>query len=202
MGAGQKSPLSYLCITGRFMSGKRAKHLRAAAKLTQVPGKTNSAKKALPLGVPVLLVAGIAAGYFIFFRDKPAEPNRPYTYPPLTYTQKVKSLDDLLNMKPERLADVDVAEMNLLCATGLPGAEQLDIAKCLAKLDEWAVRVKAETDRHLYRAHDPKWADHYKHSENWLRAEFLAQVLEASTTTWSASATSTSPGPGTCSSTA
>ena len=38
--------------------------------------------------------------------------------------------------------------------------------------------MRFETDRHLYRAHDPRWAEHYKHSENWLRAEFLAQVLQ------------------------
>jgi hypothetical protein len=94
------------------------------------------------------------------------------------YTQKAKSLDELLKMSPEQLAAIDIAEMNLLCATGLPGAEKLDIAKCLARLDEWAERVREVTGRHLYRAHDPRWAEHYKHSENWLRVEFLAQVLQ------------------------
>jgi tetratricopeptide (TPR) repeat protein len=80
-------------------------------------------------------------------------------------------------MSPGQLAHVDIAEMNLLCATGLPGAASLDIDRCLAKLDEWAQKVDYETKRHLYRAHDPRYAEHYKYSENWLRAEFLAQVL-------------------------
>jgi hypothetical protein len=94
------------------------------------------------------------------------------------YMQKAESLDELLKMSPEQLAAVDIAELNLHCAEGLPGAERLDIAKCLARLDEWAARVRGETERHLYRAHDPRWSEHFKHSENWLRCEFLAQVLQ------------------------
>jgi len=81
-------------------------------------------------------------------------------------------------MPPGQLADVDIAEMNLLCATGLPGAEGLDIAHCLATLDTWPARVKSETERHLYRVRDPRWAEHYRHSETYLRAEFLLQVLQ------------------------
>lgn len=160
------------------MSGKRAKRLRTAAKLVQGPARSHHAKKVLLLGVPIVLTVAIGTGYFAFFHNKPDKPYQQHVYPPLTYTQKVKSLDDLLKMTPEQMADVDVAEMNLLCATGLPGGENLDIGRCLETLNQWAAKVKSETERHLYRAHDPKWADHYKHSENWLRAEFLAQVLQ------------------------
>jgi len=163
---------------GAVMSGKKAKQLRAAEKLAQQPAKPNRAKKVFLLVTPIFLIIAIATGYFAFFRDKPAKPVQPNSYPPLTYTQKVKSLDDLLKMTPEQLAVVDIAEMNLLCATGLPGGENIDIGRCLRRLDEWAAKVRYETERHLYRAHHPKWADHYKHSEKWLRAEFLAQVLQ------------------------
>lgn len=90
---------------------------------------------------------------------------------------KLASLQDLLDLPVKELANVDIAEMNLFCATGLPGAEKLDIDHALTTLDQWAQRVKFETDRHLYRAHDPRWADHYRHSEAYLRAEFLVQVL-------------------------
>jgi len=85
---------------------------------------------------------------------------------------------DLLAMTPEQLARVDVALMNLLCAKGLPGAENLDIPAVLAKLDEWAAKVKLETQRHLYRVTDPKYAEHYNHSEARLRAEFIVQCLQ------------------------
>ncbi|MCC6357107.1 MAG: tetratricopeptide repeat protein [Phycisphaerales bacterium] len=68
--------------------------------------------------------------------------------------------------------------MNLLCAAGLPGAESLDIPAALLQLDTYAAKVKLETDRHLYRAKDPRYAEHYAHSEARLRAEFIVQVLQ------------------------
>ena len=163
------------------MSGRRAKQLRAAAKLVQGPAKSPRAKKVLLFAVPIVLIAAVATGYFTFFRDKPVKSSQPYSYPPLRYTQKVKSLDDLLKMTPEQLADVDIAEMNLLCAVGLPGAEKLDIDQALATLDQWAKKVAFETDRHLYRVTDPRYADHYRHSEAYLRAEFLCRY---SARTW------------------
>lgn len=85
---------------------------------------------------------------------------------------------DLLATPAEHLGQIDVALMNLLCAKGLPGAESLDIPAILAKLDEWAAKVKFETQRHLYRVTDPKYAEHYNHSEARLRAEFIVQVLQ------------------------
>ena len=95
--------------------------------------------------------------------------------------RRVGSLDELLKLSPEELEDVDIAEMNLLCATGMPGAEDMDIAKCLARLDQWAARVRHETERHLYRLTDPAWkehAEHYGHSEARFRAEWLVAVLQ------------------------
>ena len=84
-------------------------------------------------------------------------------------------------MSPAELEKVDIAEMNLLCAQGLPGAEKLDVRKCLSMLDQWALRVKGETERHLYRLTDPGYkdhAEHYKHSEARFRAEWLVTVLQ------------------------
>ena len=138
--------------------------------LTGNPGKS---RKLFGLAFPCMIVAGVAlVAYLAFFSNAAPVASTP------TATRKARSLDALLAMAPDQLAQVDIAEMNLLCATGLPGAENLDIDKCLAKLDEWAARVKFETARHLYRAHDPRWAEHYHNSENYLRAEFLLQVLQ------------------------
>ena len=44
-------------------------------------------------------------------------------------------LDSLLALSPEELCRTDIAEMNLLCATGLPGAANLSVGRCLATLD-------------------------------------------------------------------
>ena len=81
-------------------------------------------------------------------------------------------------MVPADLAKVDLAVVNLLCSKGLPGAEAIDIPAAQSKLNEWAAKVKAETQRHLYRVTDPKYADHYAHSEARLRAEFIVQCLQ------------------------
>ena len=65
--------------------------------------------------------------------------------------------------------------MNLLCAEGLPGAEQLNVAECLATLDKWAQHIKAETDRnyHLFKE-DPAT---YSNSEAFYKMLMLAVVL-------------------------
>lgn len=89
-----------------------------------------------------------------------------------------RSYHDLLAMTPDELARVDIAVANLLCAKALPGSESLNIPAAIKRLDEWAAKVKAETERHLYRVTDPKYAEHYQHSEARLRAEFLVQVLQ------------------------
>ena len=90
---------------------------------------------------------------------------------------KPATLNELLALPADELHRVDIARMNLLCAVGLPGTEGLDIEHSLATLDQWAQRVAQETQRHLYRATDPRYAAHYRHSEAYLRAEFLMQVL-------------------------
>ena len=90
---------------------------------------------------------------------------------------KPQTLDELLDLPGDQLHRVDIARMNLLCASGLPGSRGLDIEHALATLDEWVKRVAFETDRHLYRVTDPRYAEHYGHSEAKLRAEMLAQVL-------------------------
>jgi hypothetical protein len=85
---------------------------------------------------------------------------------------------DLLAMSPDELSKVDIALINLLCAKGLPGAESMDIPAILKQLDEWAAKVKFETERHLYRVKDPRYAEHYANSEARLRAEFIVQCLQ------------------------
>jgi len=81
-------------------------------------------------------------------------------------------------MPAERIGEVDIARLNLLCAEGLPGAEQLDVTGTLTKLDLWAKWVKHETDRHLYRLEDPRYAKDYGGSQARLRCELLVEVLQ------------------------
>jgi hypothetical protein len=80
-------------------------------------------------------------------------------------------------MPVEDLGRVDVVRMNLLCAAELPGAESLDLEGSLGQLDRWAECVRHETERHLYRLGDPRYASFYHGSEPYFRASFLLQVL-------------------------
>ncbi len=69
----------------------------------------------------------------------------------------------------------DIAVMNLRCAQELPGAEGLDVDACLATLDQWAVRVKTETERHLHRFRSNP--TEYEHSEGYFRALMMAVIV-------------------------
>jgi hypothetical protein len=183
------------------MRGKRAKQLRAAEK-----GAPSGKRRFSRLGAHLLTFAfgalvattvSIAvvskhggslrqrtvAGSGISYPEPPADRSiDPSLIDPETNTvrkwRKVASLDELLKLSAEELENVDIGEMNLLCATGLPGAENLNVPKILMSLDGFASTVRYHTNRHVYRVNDPNYAEHYKRSENILRAEFLVQVLQ------------------------
>ena len=50
----------------------------------------------------------------------------------------MESWHQLMELSDDELAKVDVAEQHLLCAKGLPGAENLNIGRSLRKIDRWA----------------------------------------------------------------
>ena len=63
------------------------------------------------------------------------------------------TLSSLVKMTDEQLGKYDIARLNLICAQGLPGAENLKIAAQLKKLDEWTAWVKREVEKNMYRYH-------------------------------------------------
>ena len=82
---------------------------------------------------------------------------------------------ELLALKPELLSAVDIGVMNMLCAQGLPGAEDIKVADYQATLDQWAQHVKSETDRNFHRfREDP--AFYYK-SEAFYKMLMMAVVV-------------------------
>ncbi len=52
-----------------------------------------------------------------------------------------ENLDALMSLSNEEIQEIDIAVLNLLCAEGLPGSENIDIEYCLYTLDEWAEHV-------------------------------------------------------------
>ena len=88
---------------------------------------------------------------------------------------RISNLASLIEVSPDKLEKLDIARMNLLCAEGLPGAEQLDITNLLAAVDQMAARVKSETERHLYRFQ--KNPSEFESSEGFFRMTMLMVVL-------------------------
>lgn len=85
------------------------------------------------------------------------------------------ALSQLLAAEPPELGQYDIALVNLACAEGLKGAENVDERACLATLDRWSERVRSETERHLYRYRaNPK---EFESSEGYFRMLMMAVVL-------------------------
>lgn len=83
---------------------------------------------------------------------------------------------ELSSIKADGLEKVDMARMNLLCASGLPGTENMDVASCISTLDRYAAAVKEETERYLPQYH--RNPAKFKNSEGYFRMMALITVLK------------------------
>jgi hypothetical protein len=83
---------------------------------------------------------------------------------------------DLLGLPAPELARADIAQVNLLCAEGLPGAEGINPVSARTTLDQWASRVGSETDRYLHKFRQNP-AD-YNNSEAYFRILTMVTVLQ------------------------
>jgi hypothetical protein len=91
-------------------------------------------------------------------------------------------LEELLAIPEQNLGKVDIARMNLLCATGLPNAENLDVEKCLATLDQWAEVVKTAETKYLpaYHRNPAK----YENSLSKFKAIYLVLTIQEELRCW------------------
>ncbi len=84
-------------------------------------------------------------------------------------------LNEVFEAHPSEFGRKDLAVLSLLCAPKLPGSEQLDIPKCLARLDQLTAVVKATIHRNLYRfPNDPE----YSHCEPMWRMANLVTLVK------------------------
>jgi len=58
---------------------------------------------------------------------------------------------DFVGRSNRELAGIDIAQLNLLCAGGLPGTDLIDVHRNCKKLDNWARHVRRETERNRHR---------------------------------------------------
>jgi len=121
-------------------------------------------------------VFAVAAALFIAGNAKYWKGARPVAaFRAATAELDPRTLHNLLATPLDKIEQMDVALVNLLCAEGLPGAEGVEASQCLRVLDRWAERVKAETARHLYRFRaNPS---EFEHSEGYFRMLIMAVVV-------------------------
>jgi hypothetical protein len=85
-------------------------------------------------------------------------------------------LAEFIRVPAEAIDGCDVAALNLRCAQGLPGAEELDEGRIFDWLDRAARMVHFETCRHWYRFTDSPGA--YNNSAAYFCCYFLLQTLQ------------------------
>lgn len=89
---------------------------------------------------------------------------------------KPATFKDLLALSPAEVERCDIARMNLLCAEGLRGAENLSVESFLSRLDGIVKHVELETRRHYYRFQNNK--AEFNHSEGFFRMLLMAVTLQ------------------------
>ena len=83
--------------------------------------------------------------------------------------------EDLLETPLSEFGRMDLGLLNLLCAPTLPGSEDLDIPKCLARLDRLTDQARAFIERHIHNyRRDPT----YGHSEAMWRMGMLVTFIK------------------------
>ena len=87
-----------------------------------------------------------------------------------------KNLAELCAMKTNDLAQCDIAWMNLLCAEGLPGSENLDAVASMQLLDSWTDLVRRTTEKNFYRFRENP--AEFDNSEVIYRMMILSMVLK------------------------
>lgn len=160
-----------------------------AASVVPSPQRAGRARFAVAGVGIILLAAGVGWSWFskrpspVTAAGQPsasrsAQPAVFSTPPPAAATadQTPLTLGKLTSMKPEELAGIDVAAMNLLCAQGLPGSEGFEMASSLRTLDEWAHHVEEKIAYYHYR-----FVEHpaeYENKENLFKMVMLILTLQ------------------------
>lgn len=105
--------------------------------------------------------------------------SRPQTIPVASSVNPVvdhAAFDEITGMLDDELQGEDIALLNLRCAEGLPGSESLEIDSCLKTLDDWADRVRIETQRNVLKFYaEPS---EFKNSLAFYQMLMLVTVLQ------------------------
>jgi hypothetical protein len=82
----------------------------------------------------------------------------------------------LVWLSEQELAALDIAQVNLACAAGLPWSERIDVPRCLRTLDAWAEQTRRFTERAMPLFHSGKCD--YPDSEPRFRIQAMITYLQ------------------------
>jgi hypothetical protein len=88
----------------------------------------------------------------------------------------VRDWRSLALLPEQHLASLDMAEVNLACAVGLPDADRFDPQTVLARLDKWADHARRYTEHCLPQFH--AGPSQFNHSEGYFRILALVTALQ------------------------
>jgi hypothetical protein len=89
---------------------------------------------------------------------------------------KPRTFAELISLPTNQLDQVDIGLMDLLCAQGLKGAEDMDVTQCVQTLDSWAQLIEETTQRNLYRYY--KNPAEFDNSQAEFRILLLSTILK------------------------
>ncbi len=87
-----------------------------------------------------------------------------------------RTVGALLAFAEGELRRQDIARVNLLCAVGLPGSGDIDVAQAMTTLGQWAQLVTDETDRQIHQFREKP--EEFNNSEAYFRMLALVTVLQ------------------------
>lgn len=111
--------------------------------LQRATGKDYFLRKKEKWRIFAILAIAIALGAVCFRIHAASSRPPPIPLVEIKRLPEPTSIAELLTLPPEKLARLDIAQMNLLCAEGLPGTESMKIQECLERLDYWASLARA-----------------------------------------------------------
>ena len=93
---------------------------------------------------------------------------------------QIPTLAQMLQMAPPELSRLDIGLRNLLCAAGLPGAEDMDIPECMRRLEALTEHVRRRTDHDLIRFREKPTQFNFPRpcTENFFRIVTLVCALK------------------------
>lgn len=97
----------------------------------------------------ILALVGVKLFFPVSKKEAPESKDKIVHVPKLSL--RGKTYGNILDLAPEEVPAVDIAELNLLCGSGLNGTKDIDIEKCLDRLDQLTEMVRSETKRNWNR---------------------------------------------------